>query len=400
MTARALWLALTLAFSFSLHAPTATAAESGADDLRTLRERISRLQKDLARTTETRDSVSDELRATETAISTANKRLHKLAGQRAAVNAELKEIERLSRVVSGQVNSQQLQLERLLYRQGTRGEKDALRLLLGGEDPNQAARDRYYLIQLSRAKAQVLGGLRTTLGEQQRLAEDSRSKSAELAEIGRKQEQDRVELLAQQKQRKQVLDRIAGKIKAQRREIGTLKANEARLSRLIDGLGRITRKPPPRPAKPGSEPLSNQATPDYSSFRGNFNGLRGKLRLPVRGDITNRYGTSRGEGAMTWKGLFIRAAEGTEVKAVAPGRVVFADWLRGFGNLLILDHGDGYLTIYGNNQSLLRDTGDEVRAGDPVAAVGNSGGNQESGLYFELRQQGQPVDPLKWASLR
>ena len=398
MTARALWLALTLALS--LHASTIAAEETRADDLRTLRERISRLQRDLARTTETRDSVSDELRSTETAISAANKRLHKLAEQRAAVNVELKEIERLSRVVSGQVNAQQLQLERLLYRQGTRGEKDALRLLLGGEDPNQAARDRYYLIQLSRAKARVLGGLRTTLGEQQRLAESSRTKSAELAEIGRKQEQDRAVLLAQQKQRKQVLDRIAGKIKAQRREIGTLKANESRLSRLIDGLGRITRKPATRPAKPGTVPLSNQATPDYSSFQGNFNGLRGKLRLPVRGDITNRYGTPRGEGAMTWKGLFIRAAEGTEVKAVAPGRVVFADWLRGFGNLLILDHGDGYLTIYGNNQSLLRDTGDEVRAGDPVAAVGNSGGNQESGLYFELRQQGQPVDPLKWASLR
>ena len=113
----------------------------------------------------------------------------------------------------------------------------------------------------------------------------------------------------------------------------------------------------------------------------------------------NRFGTQRQEGS-TWKGLFIRSPQGSEVRAIAGGRIVFADWMRGFGNLLIIDHGDAYLTIYGNNDALLKRVGDAVRGGDTVASVGNSGGNPESGLYFEIRQEGRPVDPLKWAPIK
>jgi len=98
--------------------------------------------------------------------------------------------------------------------------------------------------------------------------------------------------------------------------------------------------------------------------------------------------------------MFIRAGGGSDVKAIANGRVVFADWMRGFGNLLIIDHGDAYLSIYGNNDSLLKQVGETVKGGEKVATVGNSGGNPESGLYFELRHQGQPIDPMKWASLK
>ncbi len=115
--------------------------------------------------------------------------------------------------------------------------------------------------------------------------------------------------------------------------------------------------------------------------------------------MSNRFGSARQEGS-TWKGLFIRAVTGGEVKAIAGGRVVFAEWMRGFGNLLIVDHGSGYLSIYGNNDSLLKQVGEPVHGGDSIASVGNSGGNPESGLYFELRHQGQPLDPLKWVNIR
>ena len=128
--------------------------------------------------------------------------------------------------------------------------------------------------------------------------------------------------------------------------------------------------------------------------------LRGKLMLPVRGEITGRFGRPRPEGGAAWKGLFIRAPEGAEVRAAAAGQVVHADWLRGYGNLLVLDHGDGLLSVYGNNESLLREAGQTVKAGEVVATVGNTGGNTESGLYFELRQQGQAFDPLRWVDLR
>ncbi|MEY3410960.1 MAG: hypothetical protein RL593_536, partial [Pseudomonadota bacterium] len=108
---------------------------------------------------------------------------------------------------------------------------------------------------------------------------------------------------------------------------------------------------------------------------GDFSALRGKLHLPVRGEVSNRFGATREDTGVTWKGLFIRSAEGSEVKSIANGKIVFADWMRGFGNLLIIDHGDGYMSLYGNNQALLRKMGDNVKSGDTIASVGNSGGN-------------------------
>jgi len=128
---------------------------------------------------------------------------------------------------------------------------------------------------------------------------------------------------------------------------------------------------------------------------GAFASLRGELRAPVAGKIAAKFGAKRGDGP-SWKGVFIRAGEGSDVHAVAGGRVVFAEWLRGFGNLIIVDHGGQYMSIYGNNQSLLKRAGDVVKAGDTIASAGNSGGNEESGLYFELRHQGRAFDPAGW----
>ncbi|AXA93600.1 murein hydrolase activator EnvC [Massilia sp. YMA4] len=151
-------------------------------------------------------------------------------------------------------------------------------------------------------------------------------------------------------------------------------------------------KPEPRDegaAKPADVALAPAAPP------GAFASLKGQMRAPLSGRIAAKFGSKRGDGP-SWKGVFILAGEGTEVHAVAGGRVVFADWLRGFGNLIIVDHGSQYMSIYGNNQSLLRRAGDVVKAGDVIAAAGNSGGNEESGLYFELRHQGRAFDPAGW----
>ena len=120
----------------------------------------------------------------------------------------------------------------------------------------------------------------------------------------------------------------------------------------------------------------------------------------VSDELMNRFGASREDTGLTWKGLFIRAAEGSEVKAIAAGKIVFADWMRGFGNLLIVDHGNGYMSLYGNNQALLRKAGELIKAGDSIATVGNTGGNASSGLYYELRQFSRPFDPLSWSVLR
>jgi septal ring factor EnvC (AmiA/AmiB activator) len=131
-----------------------------------------------------------------------------------------------------------------------------------------------------------------------------------------------------------------------------------------------------------------------------FSSLRGKLRLPVAGDLTGRFGAPRGAAGTEAKGVFIRAPEGQPVRAIAPGQVVYSDWMRGFGNLLIVDHGEAYLSIYANNESVLKRVGELVATGETIATTGASGGNEETGLYFELRHLGKAFDPLRWVRLK
>jgi len=158
---------------------------------------------------------------------------------------------------------------------------------------------------------------------------------------------------------------------------------------------KVAQTPDPRPdpnqAKPADIALA-PAAPD-----GAFASLKGKLRAPVSGQLAAKFGAKR-DGGPSWKGVFIKAPEGADVRAIAAGRVVFAAWMRGFGNLIIVDHGSEYLSIYGNNQSLLRRVGDAVKGGDPIAAAGNTGGGEDSGLYFELRHRGAAFNPATWVS--
>jgi septal ring factor EnvC (AmiA/AmiB activator) len=159
----------------------------------------------------------------------------------------------------------------------------------------------------------------------------------------------------------------------------------------VEALARAAPKTSPRPQERAPRPADPGAP-----ATGAFGALKGRLPYPVRGELAARFGASGTAAAPSTKGVFIRAPGGTDVKAVAAGRVVFADWMRGYGNLLILDHGGGYLSIYGNNESVLKRVGDGVHAGDAVATVGTSGGGEASGLYFETRFQGRPFDPVPW----
>ncbi len=389
----------------------AASVDSKKGELQDLKGRIEALRRDMAAAEETKTSAADQLRETESAISTANRRLHELGAERADTRSQLAELEAQGQRLERQTGAQQHQLARVLNRQFVGGDSDALKLLLSGHDPNQSARDKYFLTQLSRAKADLIQQLRAVAAEKKRLADAARERQAQLAEIERKQQESHAQLLERKKQRQTTLAAIADRLKAQRKEIATLKRDEQRLGKLIEGLARIAaaNRSSPKVARSmdtdraggaarGKAPkLKNH---DPGNVGGAFAALRGQLRLPVKGTIAGRFGSPRAEGGTSWKGIFIRAAEGTAVKAVAAGAVVFSDWLRGFGNLLIIDHGDDFLSVYGNNEALLATVGASVRNGEAVATVGNSGGNPDSGLYFELRHRGQAFDPLKWAGGR
>ncbi|WEF32363.1 peptidoglycan DD-metalloendopeptidase family protein [Pseudoduganella chitinolytica] len=236
-------------------------------------------------------------------------------------------------------------------------------------------------------------------------------------------EAKRKELLAAARAKAKAEAEARAKAKAEEERLAQAKARAERERLARENRGktppaqapRVAQKPEPKPepVRPEPKPQVAQREPAKPEPRdegaakpadvalapaapaGAFASLKGQMRAPLSGRIAAKFGSKRGDGP-SWKGVFILAGEGTEVRAVAGGRVVFADWLRGFGNLIIVDHGSQYMSIYGNNQSLLRRAGDVVKAGDVIAAAGNSGGNEESGLYFELRHQGRAFDPAGW----
>ena len=394
-------------------APAATHHEvvEKQGDLKELRGQIESLRKEVAEAEGKRASAADQLKGVEQEISATQRDLHALGSQRGKLQDALKDLAHQAKELEGRLTAQQAQLEKLVYRQYLRGNPDVLQIILNGNDPNQLARDLHYMEAIGKARSQLVHEIESTLQRKQALAATTRERANDLAAVEAKQKEQHGKLVAQREHRRQTLEKISAKIAEQRREIGNLQRDEKRLSQLIERLAKIiaARQAPRKEVRPGTEPrpaaggkaapeISNDMTPTSSSGS-SFTNLKGSLRLPVRGTVGNRFGAARQEGS-TWKGLFIRAGAGSEVRAIAAGRVVFADWMRGFGNLMIVDHGGNYLSIYGNNDALLKQVGDSLRGGEVIASVGNSGGNPESGLYFELRHQGQPIDPLKWVSLK
>ncbi len=392
MSARAAGVILVLLLA-GHHAAAATAG-SKEKELRELRGRIEALQKRLAGAEESKTEAADALQESERAISETNRALRELGAQSRDLEKHLQALGAESRRREQALAAQQALLARVLYHQYVGGRAEPLRLLLNREDPHEIARRLYYFGYISRARARLILETRESLAQVRALSHETEGKARELAAVAAESTALRDRLGREKRERAQVLARISRDIRRQRQEIGKLKRDESRLARLVQSLSRLVARSKPAPR------LSNERVPRASGGDSPFPELKGKLNLPVRGELANRFGSPRADGGVVWKGLFIAARAGEEVRAIAGGRVVFADWLRGFGNLLIVDHGDAYMSLYGNNEALYKRVGDSINAGEPVAEVGASGGNADSGLYFELRHQGRPLDPLEWVDTR
>ncbi len=381
-------------------AGSGAALSAPRQDLDAIRGRIEGLRKDLAETEETRAGAADQLRDSELAISAANRRLRELGQQQQEVERTLAQLAEQARVSQSGIGRQQEALGQALLHQYLRGHADPIRLLLGNEDPNAVSRRLHYLTYVAKARAQLITNLRQGLAEVERIAAATRGKAEELAAIEQEQNTERQTLQREKADRARVLASVSAQMASQRRQIDTLRRDEERLTSLVDKLAKAAaRAATIKPPKPDT-PLANKAVPELGTDHATFAQLKGRLRLPVAGELSNRFGSPRVDGQLSSKGVFIRSKEGQEVHVVGSGQVVFADWLRGFGNLLIVDHGDGYMSLYGNSESLFRKPGDDVRVGEVIASVGSSGGSAESGLYFELRYRGKPFDPLPWARLK
>lgn len=381
---RALW------FAFCCLHLAGVAYAGQQEELENLRRRIADMQGEIAKTSESKSETADALRASEREISDSNRKLAQLASQQKQADEKLAELHTQRKQLDADLSRQQVLLEKLLYQQYLGGEHDYLRLLLDNRDPNQLSRDLQYYQYIAHDRSHWLAELRQHIATLNAVSMEIQTQSATLEKL-RSEQNEQQKILQQKKlEHKQVLNQISRELRQQRLEVGRLQQNENRLANLVTRIGKML-------AQPKSPTLfRNDNLPDNRFDGRPFEQLKGKLALPVKGEIVNQFGANRPDSTIPWKGLFVRAAGGQEVKAVAAGRVVFADWLRGFGNLLIIDHGNAYMTLYGNNETLYKQVGDELRGGETVAAVGSSGGNAESGLYFELRHESKPLDPLKW----
>jgi septal ring factor EnvC (AmiA/AmiB activator) len=376
--------------------------QANKENLKQLQNRIKALQQDLASKETSKTEAADALRDSERAISETNRILATLAQQQIDANSSLDQLLDQSKQIQNQIKVQQEQLGKMLYYQYLKGQQDYMQLLLRQQDPNQIARNLHYYGYLKRARSENIDTLRTQLERLDILADESHLKREEIVKIQTEQTNRKHQLEQEKSKREKILANLSEEITQQQQEISKLKSDEQRLSNLVKEINRLLtqkKSPPPSAHKSSPSSLHNRLLPDSSVKGSSFASLRGQLRLPVRGELVNRFDSPRQDGGIKWKGLFIRSQNGNEVKAIANGQVVFADWLRGFGNLMILDHGNNYMSLYGYNETIYKRVGDRVRSGDTIATVGNSGGNRESGLYFELRHQGKPFDPLTWVKI-
>ena len=409
-----------------------------------LRKKLADLKEDIVKTEKARGDAADALADSEAAISNANRALRELASEQERTRQHLHTLSVSQETLEKAVQEQRERLEKMLREQYMSGQDDRLRLMLSGDNPNRMARELRYLGYVSAEQVKAIAALQKNLAAIEANKAEAEKARESLDEIAQEQREQKAALEKQKSKRKALVAQLSGKLDNQRKQAGRLERDEERLAALVDRLAiliaqqrkaeeeEVRRRARARadakeqadrkksaekkqgktadnpkgpekgresevnvaqdaPAKPLPEQPLPPPPPDGSAFAS----LRGKLKMPVKGELLATFGTKRPEGPH-WKGLFIKAAEGTEIRSSAAGEVVFSDWMRGFGNLIIVDHGGQYLSIYGNNQSLLKRPGDRVKAGDVIATVGNSGGNEHSGLYFELRHQGRAIDPLAW----
>lgn len=285
------------------------------------------------------------------------------------------------------------------------------------EDIAQEQRDQKALLEKEKAKrATLLANLSTKLTDQRKqasnLERDAQRMSSLVDNLTRMiREQEAAAARERKRQQELAAARAKAEAEAKARALARARALQAERERLAREAARTGKPMKPLPAPAVEEPHvaaeptpeSKQEAPPRSADTalasdlpsGAFESLRGRLPAPIAGKVAAKFGAKRGDGP-TWRGMFIKAPEGTDVRAIAAGRVVFADWMRGWGNVIIVNHGGEYLSIYGFNQTVLKHAGDAVKAGEIIANAGNTGGNEESGLYFELRHLGKPIDPSGW----
>ena len=388
-----------LCIFFNFHAYSGGAIADNQDDLEEIQKKIDVLDNEIKKNIKTKEGLSTELKREEKKISKSKKEIYKINRQSKKNQKKLKELEQELKELNEEITERRANLTDHYYQIYTRGKPGFIQMMIEGDSPHQISREMNYLSYLAVEQNNNI----LKIKEKYQAIDTNKQETSKTIEkinaLKKKQEKKKRLLEKQKKEKDKVLKKIASTIKSQKKEKDKLIEDEKKLTSLIEKLIEKSKIQAQKKTKKESIQADSKYLPDSSLDDVNFKRLKKKLRLPVKGKIIHKYGNKRPDTGITWKGLFIKANEGDEVYAVAKGKVVFADWLRGFGNLIILDHGDGYMSLYGNNESIIVQQGLIVKGGDVIATVGNSGGNSSNGLYYELRKNSKPFNPLAWTKL-
>ncbi|MFM5168027.1 murein hydrolase activator EnvC [Aeromonas veronii] len=427
--------ALFFCLSFGASKPALAANQQ----LGTMQSQIKEQQKTIKLSKQELAKLNTQLKADEQAISAAAAKLNQTKQQLKQNQQTLATLQKDKLALEVQAKHQKQLLAKQAESAFQAGNHDYLKLLLNQQDPAKLSRSLDYYDYLNKARIEAIDALRATRDKLAKNQQATKETETRLQTLLAEQQEHHQTLLASQQSRAKVRNQLQQSVqddeqkltklvkaekalkarleelrrqreeqerreRAERERLAKLKAEQERQRKLAEQRRAEQQRlaaqqnKTVKPAEPVEEMSSTK--PERGSgigTAGYYSGLKtnGSLRWPVQGPILIAYGSQR-TAQLKWKGTLIGASEGTQVKAVAPGQVVYADWLDGFGMLLVIDHGKGYMSLYGHNQSLLRQVGQNVEQGEPVALVGDSGGQDRPGLYFEIRYQGEAINPTKW----
>ena len=393
------------------------------------RQDIAELKKLLGKLQEEKSSVQKDLRGTETEMGKLEKQVEALQKELKKSESELQRLDGEKKKLQGARTEQQKLIAIQARAAYQNGRQEYLKLLLNQQNPEKFARTLTYYDYLSQARLEQLKSFNETLRQLANVEKDIELQQAQLLVQKSSLDTQRDELEKVRKERQVALAQLNDDVKARDSKLKAREQDQAELANVLktieETLARQAREAEEArqkaliaqqeaekkrlreaqadagagdaPRKPAKSSPGALVSSDGETFGGAFGSARGKLPWPVNGRLLARFGETRGDDTRTkWDGVMISAAAGSQVHAVHGGRVVFADWLRGAGLLVILDHGNGYLSLYGHNQTLLKSAGDVVKAGESISTVGNSGGQDTPALYFAIRQQGRPSDRAQW----
>jgi murein hydrolase activator len=351
-------------------------------ELKRVRSRIERIQKEVNADIEKRDRLGAELRDAEQSAQTARRRLEEAREHRLKSESQLAELTREQARREAELATERAALAGELRTAYVNGREEQLKLLLNQEDPASFGRTLAWYGYFGRARAGRIDGIRDKLEHLALVREKIAAETERLRALEVRQQQEVDALNAAQKRRNRAVASIDSQIKSRDGQISRLRAQARSLEKLIAELRKALE----------NVPVARQAP---------FESLRGKLPWPVQsGKVLARFGQPRAGGSLRWQGMLVGTDRGARVRAPFAGRVVYADWLPGMGLMIVLDHGKGYMSLYGHNEELFRKVGEPVAAGDVIASVGDSGGNNQPALYFEVRRGREPVNPENWLQRR